>query len=150
MRRIKILISMMTVMTCLGVSGLSTVQAAPLSFAALQGQSDACNGLNQLGGTSCDKSGSTPGQNAIAALVKTIVNIISFIAGMIAVILIVVSGIRFMTSGGDSQGAASARNMLIYAIVGLAIVALSQAIVHFVLNAILSNSVSQNVPAPPS
>jgi hypothetical protein len=82
--------------------------------------------------------------------VKTIVNIISFIAGIVAVILIVLSGIRFMLSGGDSQGAASARNMLIYAIVGLAIVALSQAIVHFVLNAIINHDVSQNVPAPPS
>lgn len=146
MRRIKIAMTVMTFLVTIGMSGLSTAQASPLSVVALQGQSDACSGLTQLGGTSCDKGGNTPGQNAIAAVVKTIVNIISFIAGIVAVILIVVSGVRFIASGGDSQAAAGARTMLIYAIVGLAVVALSQAIVHFVLDAILNNNVAQNTP----
>lgn len=150
MRRIKLIITIATALVSLGMVGAGTAQAhaLPTSFAALQSQGDACSGLSQLSGASCDNpsSGNLGGQKTIAALVKTIINIISFLAGAIAVILIVVSGIRFMLSGGDSQGAASARNMLIYAIVGLAIVALSQAIVHFVLNAIINNTVSQNGP----
>lgn len=119
--------------------------AVPAQVAALQSQGDACNGLSQLGGTTCsgNPSKDSAGQDQIASIAKVIIDIISFITGIAAVILIVVGGVRFVTSGGDSQAAAGARSMIIYAIVGLAIVALSQAIVHFVLNAILNNTVQQ-------
>jgi hypothetical protein len=120
-----------------------------MRVAALTSQGDACKGLHQLGGTSCssDPSNNSPGQNQIASVAKVVVNIISFIAGIAVVILIVVSGIRFAVSGGDSQAAAGARNMLVYAIIGLVIIALTQAIVHFVLDALLHNNVAQNTPS---
>ena len=65
-----------------------------------------------------------------------IVNVLSVIVGIIAVIMIIVGGFRYITSGGDSGNVSSAKNTLIYAIVGLVIVALAQFIVHFVLDAI--------------
>jgi hypothetical protein len=143
MRRIKTTI--MTLSLLVGFAMPSLAVAAPVQVAALQSQSDACKGLNQLGGTSCSNDPTTSyGQNQIAAVAKVAVNIISFIAGIAAVILIVVSGVRFIASGGDSQAAASARSMLIYAIIGLVIVALAQAIVHFVLNAVLNHKVTQS------
>jgi hypothetical protein len=123
-----------------------SLAVAPMRVAALASQGDACKGLHQLGGTSCssDPGSNSPGQNQIASVAKVVVNIISFIAGIAVVILIVVSGIRFAVSGGDSQAAAGARNMLVYAIIGLVIIALTQAIVHFVLDALLHNNVAQN------
>lgn len=61
------------------------------------------------------------------------VNIFSAIVGIIAVIMIIVGGLKYITSGGDSSKVGSAKNTLLYAIIGLIIVALAQIIVHFVI-----------------
>jgi hypothetical protein len=67
-------------------------------------------------------------------LVTKIVNILSVIVGIVAVIMIIIGGFKYITSGGDSNRVASAKNTIIYAIVGLIIVALAQVIVRFVLS----------------
>ena len=82
----------------------------------------------------CNAS-STGATSSIGALSKNIVNIFSFIVGIAAVIMIIYGGFRYVTSGGDSGRVGSAKNSLIYAIVGLIIVALAQVIVHYVLSA---------------
>ena len=66
-------------------------------------------------------------------LIKTIINVISIVVGVVAVIMIVFGGLRYITSGGDSSNVSSAKNTIIYAIIGLVIVALAQFIVRFVL-----------------
>lgn len=81
---------------------------------------------NSIGG--CDGGGAD-----IQRVITQIVNILSAIGGIIAVIVIIVAGVKFITSGGDSSGVASARNTIIYAIVGLIIIAFAQIIVRFVL-----------------
>ncbi len=48
--------------------------------------------------------------------------------------MIIINGLRFITSGGDSNAVSSAKKGILYAIVGLVIVALAQFIVRFVLN----------------
>jgi len=63
-----------------------------------------------------------------------IVNILSIVVGVVAVIMIIYGGFRYITSGGESGSVSGAKNTLIYAIVGLVIVALAQFIVHFVLD----------------
>jgi hypothetical protein len=101
-------------------------------------QSSLCQGsnLNVNAGTSSstascnDSAGGTTGLNALLARV---VNIISGIVGVIAVIMIVYGGFKYITSGGDSNNVSGAKNTIIYAIIGLIIVALAQLIVHFVL-----------------
>jgi hypothetical protein len=136
---------------------LSVVPAEALSLSArgavnfADSKGDACAGLDQLGGTSCTKPGAanSAGENSIANIAETIVNIISFIAGIAAVILIVVAGVKFITSGGDSNGVASARNTLVYALIGLAVVALAQVIVHFVLQGVLGQGVNADSHKPP-
>lgn len=64
-------------------------------------------------------------------------NALSFVAGVIAVIIIVVGGIQMMTSDGDSQKFANARNLLIYAFVGILIVFFAQAIVRVIINTLI-------------
>jgi hypothetical protein len=49
--------------------------------------------------------------------------------------MIMVAGFKYITAGGDAGSIGSAKNTLVYAIVGLLIAALAQALVHFVLNA---------------
>jgi hypothetical protein len=92
-----------------------------------------CSGSNiDLTGNSSDKCGE--GTSSVGKLIRTIINVLSVIIGAIAVIMIIIGGFRYITSGGSAEGTKAARQTIVYAIVGLVIVALAQIIVHFVLN----------------
>jgi hypothetical protein len=67
--------------------------------------------------------------NAIA----TGVNLLSMLAGLASVIMIIVGGYRFITSGGDASKAKTARSTVVYACIGLAIVATAQVILRTVV-----------------
>ena len=95
-----------------------------------QGASGAATGTQT---DNCDTSTGVD-DNSITAAAKKIVDLISIIVGIIAVIMIIWGGFRYITFGGDSGKVGNAKNSLIYAIVGLIIVALVQLIVRFVLN----------------
>jgi hypothetical protein len=90
---------------------------------------DACAGITLTGG---DCKGNT-GANKINSTLANVINIISSIVGVVAVIMIIVGGFRYITSGGDSNKIAAAKSTIIYAIIGLIVVALAQIIVHFVI-----------------
>jgi len=111
----------------LGTLLLPTLAATPALAASAQ--SEICQGLGQAAG-SC----STGQAGTLNATLKVIVDVLSAIAGVVAIIMIVISGLKFITANGDSSNIASARSSLIYALVGLVVVALAQAIVHFVLD----------------
>jgi hypothetical protein len=81
-------------------------------------------------GTACTTFQEEDNVNKVVALV---INIFSVVVGIIAVIMIVYGGFRYITSGGDTTKITSARNTILYAIIGLIIVALAQFIVKFVL-----------------
>ncbi len=86
-----------------------------------------CEGVNKSG-SNCQE-----GSDDLTQVMRTVLTIMSIVAGTLAVIMIVFSGMRYVTSGGDSNGVAAAKRTLIYAIVGLVVVALAQFIVQFVL-----------------
>ena len=67
-------------------------------------------------------------------------NIFSAIVGIIAVVMIIVGGVKYITSQGESANITSAKNTILYALVGLVVVALAQVIVRFVLNRFVGNS----------
>ncbi len=81
--------------------------------------------------------------NQLGSLAEKAVNLFSFIVGAVAVIMIIYGGFRYITSGGDSGSVGTAKNTLIYAIVGLIIVALAQIIVRFVLST-TDNTINTN------
>ena len=60
-------------------------------------------------------------------------NLVYFLAGVIAVIVIIIAGIMYTTSSGDSGRVTKAKNMLTYAIVGLIVVLSAFAITNFVV-----------------
>jgi len=102
-------------------------------------KSDACQGVNLATGGGTAGCGTAAQSNgSVDKLLSTIINILSLVVGVIAVIMIIIGGMRFVLSGGDSNNTNSARNSIIYSIVGLVIVALAQVIVHFVLNRVQS------------
>lgn len=60
--------------------------------------------------------------------------ILAVLASIAAVIIIIVSGLRYITANGDAQKAASARNGIVGAVIGLAIIAASTSIVVFIIS----------------
>jgi cytochrome bd-type quinol oxidase subunit 2 len=67
------------------------------------------------------------------SLLGTALNIFSMVVGIIAVIMIMVGGLKYITSQGDSAQTNSAKETVLYAAIGLVIVAMAQIIVKFVL-----------------
>lgn len=92
---------------------------------------DGATGSGQ--GSTCTDVSSN-GTGSLQAVAKKVVNIFSIIVGIVAVIFVIYGGFRYITSGGDSGSVGNAKNTLIYALVGLVIVALAQLIVHYVLS----------------
>ena len=72
--------------------------------------------------------------NPIIKIIKAAIEVVSYVAGAAAIIIILLSAIRMITSGGNAQNAAQARSGFTYALVGIAIAILAQVIVAFVLN----------------
>lgn len=111
--------------------------AAPALAHADTIQTGVCTGANlQLSGSDC--SSTAGADSSLHNIITLVINIFSVIVGIIAVIMIIVGGIRFVLSGGDSSATGSARNTVIYAIVGLVIVFVAQILVRFVLNRVNS------------
>jgi len=87
----------------------------------------------------CDAADTDVGTQKIQDIVTLVVNIFSVIVGIVAVIMIIYGGFKYITSGGDSGNITSAKNTIIYAIIGLVVVALAQFLVQFVLDKVVSS-----------
>jgi hypothetical protein len=66
-------------------------------------------------------------------IITKAVGILSIIIGVVAVIVLIWSGLRFILSQGDSGKISTARSQIIYAVVGIVVAGLAQAIVQLVL-----------------
>ena len=126
----------------------SLTLGAPMLVPALGGVASAtikdslCTGVNNATGTTgsgCGTAG-TSGTTDLSGIASKVVNIFSIIVGIVAVLMIIYGGFKYITSGGDSGNVSGAKNTLIYAIIGLIIVALAQIIVHFVINTATSST----------
>ncbi|HSX28000.1 MAG TPA: hypothetical protein VLF60_00945 [Candidatus Saccharimonadales bacterium] len=104
-----------------GVMSLAPALAQP-AFADSKG--DATNGVNDTGSS---------GGLSIPKLISNVTSILAYFVGIASVIMIVISGFKYVTSNGDSGSVQSAKNTLIYAIVGLVVAIFAQVIVKFVI-----------------
>jgi uncharacterized membrane protein YuzA (DUF378 family) len=84
-------------------------------------------GIGQTG-ADCSSAG------GVDSAIGTAVKILSIVVGIAAVIMVIISGFKYITSGGDSAKVGSAKTTLIYALVGIAVAALAQVMVHYVIN----------------
>lgn len=129
--------------TLMSLSLFSAPVLAPVSVAAQDTESGLCQGANLkvepgAGTAPCAIEGEPVSEvNRILALV---INIFSLVVGVAAVIMIIVGGLRYIISGGDSGNVTSAKNTILYAIIGLVVVALAQFIVKFVLTKVSPSS----------
>ena len=103
----------------LALTGLSSVSALTLQEGAEAARCDNCPK---------DLFGDT-------GVFKQVTNVILYIVGIIAVIMLIIGGIRYVLSGGDAKKVTDAKNTILYAIIGLVICFLAFAIVNFVIKA---------------
>jgi len=94
-------------------------------------KNQACAGVNAPNSSTTCADETT----SVGSLVNTIINIISWIVGIAAILMVIVGGFRYVVSGGDSTATSSARNTILYALVGLAVAVIAQILIHFVFKA---------------
>lgn len=97
----------------------------------------ACGGGSSAKGqvlTGAGETGSDCTDRAVNGLIKTIVELLSYIIGVVAVIVIMVGGFKYITSNGDSNGVENAKNTILYAVIGLVVAVLAQFLVRVVLS----------------
>lgn len=115
-----------------------TVLAATPAFATTTTQSGINNGLNCGADINLDPNKTTCAptdqSTSLSSKIATVINIFSAIIAAVAVIMIIYGGFRYITSGGKQESVSGAKTTILYALIGLVIVALAQVIVQFVLN----------------
>ncbi len=76
-------------------------------------------------GTSC-------GNASISAIFGQIANALIFLVGAVSVIMIIVGGLRYVLSNGDSTSTKGAKDTIMFAVIGIIVAIAAFAIVHFV------------------
>lgn len=99
--------------------------------AAEPGAQKACDTLKGFD-VDCDTSKTTG--ELVGGPVSTVTNLLSFVVGGASVIMIILGGFKFITSGGNADKTKAATKTITYALVGLAVVVLAQFLVRFVFS----------------
>ncbi len=87
--------------------------------------------------TDCNATlGQACGITDVNVLVKNIVNIVLGVAGMIAVLFVIIGGFRYVTSAGNEEQAEAGKKTLQNAIIGVVIIVLSFVIVNVISTAL--------------
>jgi hypothetical protein len=100
------------------------------ALAAADAKSDACQAIGSDAGCTTN----TDGGIDVNDVIITVISILSFIVGLVAVIMIIVGGFKFVTSGGDATAVTNAKKTIVYALVGLVVAGFAQVLVQFVLS----------------
>ncbi len=87
--------------------------------------------LNTATGAGCAVTDTT---DKVNNGIKLAIRIFQFVVGIISIVMIIIGGLKYITSGGDAGNIGTAKNTILYAIVGLVVVVLAQVIVQFVLS----------------
>lgn len=124
MKRIILTILLPVLMLLPAATVMEPVYACGTSPAAQQ----VAGGIDQTGPTAADC-----GQSAIDNAITQVVRILTIGVGAAAIIAIIWSGFKYITSGGDSGKVGNAKNTLIYALIGIAIAVLAQLLVNIVI-----------------
>ncbi len=129
--------SMMVAMLLLGGAGVALVSGQSVAAVDCTQSPDketaACQvqaGVNKAGGSA--NSGTD-----LTTFIQTIINVLLFIIGAVAVIMIIIGGLRYVTSNGDQTHVKGAKDTILYAVVGLIVAILAYAIVQFVVSKVV-------------
>lgn len=104
----------------------------PAYAAPINPQEQACKGTGGTwNGTECTGNTTTAD---LPTVIHTIINVILFVLGAVAVVMIIIGGVTYTTSGGDAAAVKKAKDTILYSVVGLVVAFLAFAIVNFVIS----------------
>lgn len=132
MKRLTLLLPLVLVsLTLLGIFSLTPKATAFEAFP--RGSDGICNGQS-ASSAACNSSNSDPvsGKDKSGVLIQA-ANLISYITGMASVIAILIGGFEYVISAGDSAKVNTAKNVILYAVIGLIVVIMAQVIIRFVI-----------------
>jgi hypothetical protein len=109
-------------------AGLSTVALAAAPVGAIE-VFDQCEDIPDS--AVCQSAGEEG--DDLPSMAQIIVNTLLFVLGMVAVVMIVVGGFRYTMSRGEASEVKTAKDIILYAIIGLIVAIMAYAIVNFVL-----------------
>ena len=75
-------------------------------------------------------------ENKLPTVVQSILNVVIGLTGIVAVIFIIIGGVQYMTSTGDATKIQKAKNTILYAVIGLAVVILAFVIVNWTIETV--------------
>ena len=113
-----------------GVFGLAAAQpahASPLHHTA--------SAISEIR-TGVQSSGGRNNNTNLSTFITRIINAILFLLGAVAVIMIVIGGIRYVMSNGDPGSAKAAKDTILYAVIGLIVAVIAYAIVRWVIDSL--------------
>lgn len=116
------------IISTVAVLGLAVVPA-PVFAEVCSGSAVECaqKGFEEVGGKDNNAD--------LGEQLRTVTNVLLFVLGAIAVIMIIIGGIRYTTSNGEASHIKSAKDTILYSVIGLIVAILAYAIVNFVLGA---------------
>ena len=117
------------------ISAAIGMTVLPMTNVALASQKINC-GPNGCAGTGAGKTkgaGQTSNLAGNGGVLETVTNVLLFLVGSIAVIMMVVGGFKYVVSNGDSNAVQSAKNTIMYAVIGLVVAIIAYAVVRFVI-----------------
>jgi len=109
----------------------SVLSLAPAAFAQYRDPNAAGTGL----------SGGLLSSGTASGFIIGIINIALAVAGLIAVLFLIIGGFRYITSAGNEETAEQAKKIIVNAIIGVVVIILSFVIVRVISNALISNSI---------
>jgi len=107
-----------------------------VAMAQTPGGAVTCGAAGNLTGDAgtCATTGDPSADGKVNSTLTLVIRIFQIVVGLISVIMIIFGGLKYVTSGGEATGISSAKNTIIYALIGIVVVVLAQVIVQFVLN----------------
>jgi len=113
-------------------ASLTIMLGSPAKILAANTPQDAvCQGISAGNANACNADAKKG--TGLSATLTRVLRLYQLIAGVLAIFYMIYAGVKFITSGGSSEGVKGARSTILYASIGLIVVLTSVAIVQFVL-----------------
>jgi len=119
-------------------SAASSVAVVMTSHAVFAAGISGANSTQASSGANAAAPTGSP--TSLTGLFQTITNVIIYVVGAIAVIMLVVGGLQYVLSNGDSKRVEGAKNTILYSIIGIVVAVLGYAIVQFVFSSLSTGS----------
>jgi len=72
----------------------------------------------------------------LTVAIENVVNALLVFAGVIAVIFVIIGGVRYIVSQGDEDAQVTARNTILYAVIGIIVIILSGVIINLIIGSV--------------